>query len=189
MAGDVTSIVPVGVDGGGELALGEPDEFPSPVPHFAVGSPPLVRLYSTGALQYVEHILTGECIELPEVGSARWAIRSDDEGWDYVACPGQKPLWLVERFKTALWKKGGGFFVQTESIDDDTVITVWMSELKEKYTWHCMQWSAGEHHYAVGRLAYVVLAVPRAYHLFFSMCVICVSMSIPGQACVFECLV
>ena len=84
-----------------------PDEEPYPVPHFAAGSTPLVRLVNFEDVQILEHLLTGEIVQVkPPAPGHRWTL-AESNGWIYLDAGGRAPAcWANGLFSLAVFRSG-----------------------------------------------------------------------------------
>lgn len=137
------------------------DAEPTPVSHFSQGLPPVIRLYSFGGRQRLEHLISGEVVVL-EPPDAKWVLEHSN-GFGFLKAHGRDSVWVDSLLQTTVWNHNGSVYLETESADGADATCVWLSDVVAKFVSHYSSWPATVNGDVsrVGRLEYIRLSVPR----------------------------
>ena len=150
-----------------------PDEEPYPVPHFAAGSTPLVRLVNFEDVQILEHLLTGEIVQAkPPAPGHRWTL-AESNGWAYLDAGGRAPAcWANGLFSLVVFRSGLDLYCEPVGADEleKQVAPVWLDEVRIKFNTHFASWPRDGVHHECSRLAHIVMDSPRCgVRVFFDL--------------------
>ena len=122
-----------------------PERQPSEVKHFVVGTAPVVRIIEgPGNKQWLEHLLTGEIVEL-KACSHKWILRFHD-GWGLIRSRGLPPKWVNDELTESIWETQQGYVVRKIVIEPDgrrrKVSTVPLSSKSQSHKFVPLRWKA-----------------------------------------------
>ena len=131
------------------------------VQHFERGRPPVLKLYSVGDSQRLEHLVTGETVELAALSDGHsWALEEGDGGFGFLSTSSRPSVWCNELLRTTVWSCKDGVFFQTRTADEE-VQTRWLSDIQAKTDIKYIWWNRTAGYDSVSRIAMLELHVPR----------------------------
>ena len=144
----------------GPVAVVPPDVTQHiPVKHHVPGSDSLISLTTVNGRQVLQHLMTGEAVELPQDEHGLWKLKTT-QGFGYLSCSGDEDAWVSGLLEFSVWSVEGRLLVKTET--DNGQIAFWYDEMQEKKNTSYASWKAShDYNKPVAHLDVVEFSKPR----------------------------